>query len=108
VLLALHHCSFGKVDAVWDKPEWVCVKIGERFSGSTEDRMQGHTPFLLRRRPSQGSAEVAFTDDWVVAGEAIARSSEKNPVTVGSEDFVCLRQRIYDGGGDVCMKVVTP
>jgi hypothetical protein len=94
------------LERVWGAPEWRCLRVGERFgprSLSVED--QPELAFTVRRKLDAKTLEVAFGKGWVVAGEPIAYPSKQNPKRV-STNGECFRMTIFDGGGDLCLRVV--
>lgn len=92
---------------VWEAPEWRCLRVGERFgprslSADTEPELA----FTVRRQVDANTLDVAFGKGWVVMGEPIAYPSKQNPKRVSTQG-ACFRMAVFDGGGDLCLRVVT-
>jgi hypothetical protein len=90
----------------WEDPEWRCLRVGEKF-GPPSISVDGEPErvFTVRRKLDAKTLEVAFGKGWVVAGEPIAYASRENPKRVSTKG-VCFRMAIFDGGGDLCLRVV--
>jgi hypothetical protein len=90
---------------VWEAPEWRCLRAGDKFGPrSLSVDTQPDLTFTVRRKLDAKTLEVAFGKGWVVVGEPIAYPSQQNPKRVSTKG-ACFRMAIFDGGGDLCLRV---
>lgn len=91
---------------VWEAPEWRCLRAGDRFGPrSVSVDTQPELAFTVRRKLDAKTLEIAFGKGWVVVGEPIAYPSQQNPKRVSTKG-ACFRMAVFDGGGDLCLRVV--
>ncbi|MBN2612370.1 MAG: hypothetical protein JXB00_12495 [Bacteroidales bacterium] len=93
----------------WSSKEWqdrivdttyIEVMEGENFGGKNSPHY-----FRLLEVTGNQTIKISFSDDIVVAGEAIAYPSKQNPIVITGE-ITCFRTRLYDAGTDFCINVM--
>jgi hypothetical protein len=94
--------SIGWPSKEWQNPltdtTYIEVNMGENFGARNAPHY-----FKLLDIIDQNTLLVQFSDELVVVGEPIAAPSKRNPITIASDEEICFRTRLYDGGTDYCI-----